>query len=470
MAALVLTACIRILMLGAVPITDATESRYAEIGREMLVTGNWVTPQIDPGLPFWGKPPLSTWVTAASLGAFGINAFAARLPHFLLGAVICYLIFGFACKERGASDGWLAATILATSAVFFVSAGAVMTDETLVLGTTLAMIYFWRAMTTPQPSIPDSYGFFIGLSIGLLAKGPLALVLSFAPIGAWAMLTGQMGEAWKRLPWMRGSLLTAVIALPWYALAEMRTPGFLDYFIVGEHWRRFTVPGWRGDLYGHVHSTPYGTIWAYALLGTLPWGLLAIRHLWRRRGELREDLRDSSTLYLLLWLLAPLVFFSFARNIIGTYVLPAIPAFALLTSRWIRDFTQRYPIRIAAIASLVPAIALIVLAVIPASRIDRVSQYAVVQRYFAERRIADGKLLYLDSVPYSAQFYAQKFSDAIDLEAAKTLTSLSGNYLAVREGDVTHVSGAARARLKVVGRYGDYLLLKDPPITPGAGR
>lgn len=461
-AALVLAACVRLLLLGAYPVTDATEARYAEIGREMIATGNWVTPQIDPGVPFWGKPPLSTWMTAVSLAAFGVNAFAARLPHFLLGVLTCILIFGFARREGDVFHAWLSAAILATSTAFFLSSGAVMTDGALTLGTTAAMVFFWRSVTAAKPSVVDRYGFFVGLAIGLLAKGPLALVLSLAPVGAWALLTGRIGESWRRLPCVSGGLLTAAIALPWYVMAELRTPGFLDYFIIGEHWRRFTVSGWAGDLYGHTHAVPRGTIWIYAFIGTLPWCLPAIGRWWRRRGEARAGLRDPLTLYLALWMLAPLVFFTLARNILWTYALPGIPAFALLAAHSLRDLAIRSPLRTAAVAGLAPLSVVIVLAAIPASRLNSVTQHALVARYLEERRVPDARLLYLATVPYSAQFYSHGASRAIAFEQARTLTSLAGDLLAMHEADLPRLSPALRKHLEVVGRYGDYLLMRDP--------
>src|SRR5690349_14899727 len=176
LAAVVLAVCLRLLLLGAYPVTDTTEARYAEIAREMVATGNWITPQIDPGVPFWGKPPLSTWITAMSLATFGVTAFAARLPHFILSVIICWLVLAFARRERDSIQGWLSVLILATTPVFFISSGAVMTEAALVLGTTLAMACFWRSVNAAQPSIADRYGFFIALAVGLLAKGPVALV------------------------------------------------------------------------------------------------------------------------------------------------------------------------------------------------------------------------------------------------------------------------------------------------------
>lgn len=83
-----------------------------------------------------------------------------------------------------------------------------------------------------------------------------------------------MENVWNSLPWIKGALLMLALSLPWYLLAERQTPGFLHYFIVGEHFQRFTVKGWQGDLYGSGHASPLGTIWLYGLTMFLPWTLL----------------------------------------------------------------------------------------------------------------------------------------------------------------------------------------------------
>lgn len=233
----------RLATLGAYPLTDATEARYAEIARKMVELNDWLTPWYDYGVPFWAKPPLSTWATALSMKLFGINEFGARLPHFLAGLLVMWLVADW-LRRRAPRQALLASALLAGSFLFFVAAGAVMTDMTMAVGIAMAMRGFWLGLHgTAAERRREQWLFFCGLAVGLLAKGPVALVLCGVPIALWAIFTGNIGTSRAGLPWLSGTLLVAVLVLPWYILAEQRTPGFLNYFLVGEHWQRFTVAG-----------------------------------------------------------------------------------------------------------------------------------------------------------------------------------------------------------------------------------
>src|SRR5690606_9917714 len=118
-------------------------------------------------------------------------------------------------------------------------------------------------------------------------------------------------------------------------LAELKTPGFLDYFIIGEHFSRFLVPGWQGDLYGTAHKAAPGSIWLSLLPATFPWGLLSAFLLvkaWRQHG-LRAFLKlPSSSIYLFITALFPALFFTAAGNILWTYLLPGLAPLAMLTA------------------------------------------------------------------------------------------------------------------------------------------
>jgi len=325
---------VRILAMVLVPFADTTEPRYAEIARLMMITNDWITLWFEPGVPFWGKPPLSFWAQAISFKMFGVNEFAGRLPALLAFLATAWMLWRMALSAVNADVAAASLVVYAGMVLTFLAAGTVMTDPYLTLGTTWAMVAFYLA---PKENFWYwRYGLFIGLGIGLLAKGPLALVISGAPIAVWALLQGKVMFYLKQLPWIRGTLLTLAIALPWYILAELKTPGFINYFIVGEHFMRFVDPGWMGDLYGYAHKEPKGMIWLHWLAGSTPWGplavLLLVGHLFTAswRQTLRQAVKQPVVLYLLFWALVTPVFFSPAGNVIWTYALPSMPAFALL--------------------------------------------------------------------------------------------------------------------------------------------
>lgn len=334
----------RLVSMYFVPLHDPSEARYAEIARKMLETGNWVTPMHFYDVPFWAKPPLSFWLSAFSMKLFGVNEFAVRLPSLCLSMGIVWLIWSTAKSQKGTVVAKLASLVVASSIGFLIDAGAVMTDPSLLFCSTLSLVAFWRAVVEKKRTW--SYVFFIGLGLGLLAKGPLVLVLTGLPIFLWVLLQKKWREVWLYLPWLTGGLLMLAIALPWYLLAESRTPGFLNYFLIGEHISRFAQSGWQGDKYGHAHSEPFGMIWLYALIGIFPWTIGVIiwctHHVKKIYRVARED---SWTSYWFLAFFIPLIFFTLARNIIWTYILPSLPAFSLLfaefynrsvLSEWVR--------------------------------------------------------------------------------------------------------------------------------------
>jgi 4-amino-4-deoxy-L-arabinose transferase-like glycosyltransferase len=260
LSVLVVVVLTRLASLGMYPLTDTTEARYGEIARKMLQAGNWISPPLDYGVPFWGKPPLSFWAAAASMAVFGVNAFAARFATFVVALATAALFWRWPHAPAPRGAGALAAALVLLSSVLgFLISGAVATDFFMVFGMTLSMVAFWNALHTPGSA--DRWWFFVGLAAGLLAKGPVALVMTDIALGLWLAWTRDWRAIWCGLPWLRGLLLTAALTLPWYLAAESATPGFLRYFIIGEHWQRFTQPGWTGDLYGNGHVRMRGLIW-----------------------------------------------------------------------------------------------------------------------------------------------------------------------------------------------------------------
>jgi len=451
-----------LLLLLFAPMWDPSEARYAEMSRVMVQSGDWITPQFAPGVPFWAKPPLSMWASAAGIACFGPNHFGARIFTFLAALGVLAMVARAAHHEfRSTAMGWVAAALLMASPLFYYCSAAVMTDLFLVLGTTLTMVAFRMALETSSRGW--GYGFFVGLSIGLLAKGPLTLVLAGPPIFVYCLFTCQWRHVWQRIPWLSGTLLMLLVAVPWYLLAENHTPGFLDYFIVGEHIRRFTVAAWAGDKYGSAHSKPIGTIWLFALLATFPWccGLLAapLRQ-WRHFCSWAMA-SNGCGLYLLLWALWPLVFFTPARNIIATYPLPALPAIALLLTEiyWRRSALAQpprwHPLHPALVGVSATVVLLSVLLAFAPPPFAPPTERELVYCYQAHRAPNDC-LLYFQKRKFSAEFYTQGQASTTDSLAVlrQRMQGPGRLFLAI---DVKHFAllpPAVQASFTLLGHWG----------------
>lgn len=474
--ALAVLVLLRLLSLGAYPLTDNTEARYAEIGRVMASLGDWVTPWYDTGVPFWGKPPLSFWATAGSFQLFGVSEFAARLPHFLAALAVAWLMWDWVQRTSRAT-ALTTVALLGGSSLMLVASGAVMTDMMLTLGTTLTLRGFWLGLQgDPARRSRERWLLFVGLAVGLLAKGPLALVLAGVPLGLWSLFSGQLGRVWRDLPWIRGGLLTLALAAPWYALAEWRTPGFLDYFLVGEHWHRFVTPGWRGDRYGVAHSAARGSIWVYALVAVLPWSVLLPMGAWRLRRSARPTSHaappaPSLPRYLLLWTLTPLLFFTMAGNILWTYVLPALPPLALFGAQWLH---ARWPATsINATLTLgLGASALLFSALVVGLNMPAADDWHTTRRllaHHAQMAPANEALTFYPARPYSAAFYSRGHAlEVTQLATLRGRLSAPSGAFAMKPSDWQTLPDDLRAQLQPLAQHGEFLLLRAHTPSPPA--
>lgn len=388
---------LRMFLNGYVPLMDTTEARYSEIARIMLETDNWVTPQIDYGVPFWAKPPLSTWLSAASMKLFGVNEFAVRLPYLILSLLLIILVAGFAKRENTV---YLSGFILMTIPEFLLHAGVVSTDTALSFCVAMIFLSFWKAVNNDKLTI-WGYLFFVFIGLGLLAKGPIVLLLTIPPVFLWILYFGQFRTTFRRIPLFSGSLLTLVIAVPWYYLAEVRTKGFLEYFIVGEHFRRFFDSSWKGDMYGFPKSQPVGMIWLFLFVFAFPWIQVLIARLWARRKDI---LKDRWMLFLLLWLIWTPLFFTVSKSLIHTYILPVMIPIALLADYFWNEVKRKKAV--IAMSLIFPAAIIIV---IPVSAVnDNLEMYSNSDKYLIEKTEgSDMDLYYFGTKSYSSQFYSR---------------------------------------------------------------
>lgn len=319
--------------LPILPLIDNSEGRYASIALKMSENGDWVTPMVqrrDSVVPFLGKPPLGVWLPAASYRWLGVNEFAARLPSYLLGLGMLWLVFVGARRLHGSTVGTVAMFVTGTSLLFISTWGSVTLDPAAATCVTGALVSFLMHSTDARRSSRGwGLALFAFLGLGMLAKGPVVVLLSVVPIAgycAWSRQLTLLGS----LPWIVGSTLATAIFLPWYVLAERSNPGFLRYFLFEEHVLRYVSSSFE-DRYGNPHVKPLGTIWIMLLGGLLPWSLALLGRLrpghWRR---VAWPPRRHWFWFVLIWAITPALFFTAARAVLVTYLLPAIGGWSIL--------------------------------------------------------------------------------------------------------------------------------------------
>lgn len=411
----------RLCGIGLYPVMDTSEARYAEIARKMAELGNWVVPMFTYAEPFWGKPPLAIWASAAGISTFGENGFGARFPQWLFGAGTMGLMFMMAGRER--LIGALALLLFIGSKQGLEATGDVKTDPALMFAVTLAMVGFYKGVVSP--ALADGmdqarscrgantayYLVYLGVGLSMLAKGPAGVVICGVAGFVWLLWQRRLYAFLGDLRWIAGLGIVVVLSAPWYLLAEQQSPGFLHYFFVGEHFERFLQSGWQGDLYGAGHARLYGTIWVYLLEACLPWSVvLPLVIVWRRAG--RDIFLGATPLmqFCLCWMFAPLILFTFAGNILPTYVMPALPAASFVLAGWALKLAQQEGAR----AVLITCVALAAIA--PLSKFVRAvrgddafqqsrNQRPVVAAYLRLKGEGEPPLVYVGRRRFSAEFY-----------------------------------------------------------------
>jgi 4-amino-4-deoxy-L-arabinose transferase-like glycosyltransferase len=235
-----------------------------------------------------------------------------------------------------------------------------------------------------------------------------------------ALLPVFMHAAWRhhgkpmkdvlRDPWVW--VICLGLSLPWYIVAELKTPGFISYFVLGEHVMRFLQPGWKGDRYGFAHAQPLGIIWPYVALAGLPsvlvllLGLPALR-LRQGAGAVLARFRATGSdlaAYAVCITLAPLLIFTFARNLIWTYAMTALPGLAILAVAALSEAALRKKLALGAVAGWVALYGWAFFFKLPALG-DEHSEKPLIAAF--ERACAgqDCRLVYAAKPPYSAYFY-----------------------------------------------------------------
>ena len=328
--------CVLRLVLNAfAPLMDPSEARYALICRIMSESGNFLEPKlVHNGIltNFEGKPPLCFQAGAVACRIFGVNPFAVRLPSFLFAAGLLAMMYGVLRRIRDEAVAQLAVLLTLSSPIFLLYAGQCMTDMALafcVCSAVFAYMLFDHETIRRNKKLA-SIGFFAALGLGMLVKGPVALVMAGLPVFLFVLL----GNRWRELKdhaWVLGFSVFFLIAAPWYAMMQRANPDFLEYFFVNENFKRFLFKEY-GDRFGAGRETFRGMAVVWFLLSNLPAVLLVLLPAGSKDG--RRKLADAwrkdslaNDLPMLGFVLITL-FWCLTSRVLITYVLPTVPFFA----------------------------------------------------------------------------------------------------------------------------------------------
>lgn len=319
------------------PLAVPDEGRYGEVGRWMLVSGDWLTPRLN-GLPFFHKPPLLHWLDAISLATFGVNELALRLVPALHAGLMIVALYLAARRISTEVIARRAVIMLGTGLGFWVGGQYVNHDMLVAAWIALAIWCFAFAfMAGDKPNAWLARLGFIACALGMLSKGLIGFALPGLVLLIWLIWTRQLKKI-LYLPWMSGLGLFVLVAGPWFVQAQRTYPDFFNYMFIGQQFNRYTAA-----TYNNPH--PW---WFYLLALTLllfPWLFFAIGQVRRVTTMTLTNAIGMDQAWWRLcwaWLLGILVFFSIPNSKLVGYILPVLPPLALLASLgWGRVMARR---------------------------------------------------------------------------------------------------------------------------------
>jgi 4-amino-4-deoxy-L-arabinose transferase-like glycosyltransferase len=343
--------------LGDIGLIDETEPLFVEASRQMLVTGDWVTPYFD-GETRFDKPPLIYWLMVLMFKLFGVSEWAARMPSALSAIAIvlfCFYTLRFHSPSLNPAKvlsrpsfkrpwlaAWLGATLLLLNLNTYFWGRTGYSD--MLLATTMggALLAFFMSYAQPNLKIQRRwYTAFYGLiALAVLTKGPIAILLPAAIIVSFTLYLGNLRQVIQELQLIRGALIVGVLALPWYILVTVANgETFIDSFFGYHNLVRFSSVV-------NQHSGPWYFHFLVILAGFLPWSAYLPEAIyrtkpWQRQQWQRRSRSEQLGLYALIWFAVILVFFTISVTKYFSYTLPLMPAAAILVSLlWSEDIAD----------------------------------------------------------------------------------------------------------------------------------
>jgi 4-amino-4-deoxy-L-arabinose transferase-like glycosyltransferase len=320
--------------LGAIGFVGPDEPRYAWIARDMAETGDWVTPRLY-GKPWFEKPVLYYWGAALCFKLFGVSEAAARLPSAISALLATLALAWLALRLYGAETARWLLLLLPTTVGMIGFSHAAATDMPfsgmLTIAMVCAAVVLGLTRNENTPILPRTpwlalilFGFFLGLAV--LAKGPAAIILSGGAIFFWALFTKRWSDAF-RLFHPAALVSFCLTALPWYILCARRNPDFFRIFIIEHNFKRYLTPEFQ-------HIQPFWFYFPVLLVAFLPWTAAMIWTAIEGSARIAQSRKLSPpTAFLFSWSVFVVLFFTLSKSKLPGYILPALPALALLLAR-----------------------------------------------------------------------------------------------------------------------------------------
>jgi len=306
------------------PMLDPDEGRYAEIPREMAVTGDWLTPRLD-GLKYFEKPPLQYWATAVAYSLFGLSEWTSRLWTVGLAFACLPMVFAWTRRLYGANAALAAVVTLAASPYFGVISHLNLLDAGFTFWLTGAVFAFTLAQSSDEGGPAERRWMllaWLAAALAILSKGIVVGVLTGVSLIAYSLIERDT-RPWKRLHLAVGLPLFLLVSAPWFVAVSARNPDFPGFFFIHEHFARFLTTV-------HQRVEPWWFFLPLLLFGVLPWSFSVVgasRQAWQdgAAGGQFKPLR-----FLLIFAAVTLLFFSASGSKLAPYILPMFPPLAAI--------------------------------------------------------------------------------------------------------------------------------------------
>ncbi|QDU57235.1 glycosyltransferase [Aeoliella mucimassa] len=332
--ALLLVAAMLLLSTLSYPLIDRDETRYAEIPREMVVTGDWIVPQLNFET-YYDKPPLLYWACAVSYTLFGVSAWSARLVPAVGGLATLATTMFFANRMFDRKVGFLTGLVLFLSVGFLGASRILVIDGLLTLCVAISLFAAYEAIREGTLNLGWWIMAAVAAGFAFLSKGPISLVLFLPPVFAYAWLTEGTHRVRLR-DWLLFFTIVAGISAPWFVAVTQRVPDFAYQFFWLHNVERFG---------GAFHVKPIWFFIPVVLVGGHPWSFLALpclNYLTTRKSEVQQ-LRPQVLGFLVMSAAWCFAFFSISSCKLPAYILPAAPALAMVIAKYLEVAVWQRP-------------------------------------------------------------------------------------------------------------------------------